>query len=81
MLYCSPGAPGGAQSNAPLILCLSLTHSTSSCLLNNLLVPGIVLGTERPYVFLVFLQIAPDVFEEKPSRIKLLCRTIKVVRT
>lgn len=43
--------------------------------------PGIVLGTERPYVFLVFLQIAPDVFEEKPSRIKLLCRTIKVVRT
>lgn len=33
---------------------------------------------ERPYNLLVVLQSAPDGFEEKPVRVRVLCKTIRV---
>lgn len=57
----------------------SFFHPTSNYLLNILLCARAVLGMERPYNFLGFLQISPNWFEEKPARSGMICKTIRVV--
>lgn len=68
---------GGSAQRTTHSFVYSFIHPTSNY---PSFVPGTVLAMERPYILLEFLQTAPAGFEEKPSRIRVLCWTVKVVR-
>ena len=74
MLYCFLGVAQGLDQRNYSFIC-SLTYS-----FNFQVSAEYPLFQERTYGLPVFLQTSPDGFEERSSRIKVPCRTVKVIR-